>query len=358
MKVLWLNHRDPKHPRAGGAERTIYEVSKRLIEKGNTVTLYCPRWKGSLKEETLDGIKIIRNGSSFSIHLILPIFLIKNNFDVIINDLAHGVPWISTVFLSKHNIAFFRHLHARSLPGQVNMIIAKIITFLEKIYPYIYRNVKVITESDSSFHDLKELGFEEKNIIKIPPGVDLNLFHPGPKAQNVQLIYFGGLRKYKRPEYALNVYRDLKNDIPNLKLIVTGNGPQLDKMKEEVRKENYNIEFLGKVDYIELANLIRESWVNLHFSVTEGWGYSILESSASGTPTIALNVPGVLDTIKAGINGFLVSDISDFKEKISYTIKNEEYFIKNSRKFAKNFTWDKTSQIWDQTLKMYEQKYS
>ena len=39
MNVLWLNHRDIKHPRAGGAERTIMELSKRLYPKNIHLTL-------------------------------------------------------------------------------------------------------------------------------------------------------------------------------------------------------------------------------------------------------------------------------------------------------------------------------
>ncbi len=350
LNILWLNHRDPKNPRAGGAERTIYEVAKRLVEKGNKVTVYCPRWKGSPDEEIIDGIRIIRKGNNFTIHAFLPIFLIKNSFDAIINDLAHGVPWISPAFFKRKNFVFFRHLHARSLPGQVDIILAKIITILEKLYPLIYRDIKIVTESSSSEKDLIRLGFEEKNIVKIPPGVDLNLFSPGKKSESVQLIYFGGLRKYKRPEYALRVYEELNIQIPDLKLIITGSGPSLKRMKEAIKTKNYNIEFLGKVDYKELSEIIRKSWINLHFSITEGWGYSILESSASGTPTVALRVPGVVDTIKDNFNGFLVNDIKEFKEKILYIVNNEDLFVKNSREFAENFTWERTVEMWYQLL--------
>ena len=67
----------------------------------------------------------------------------------------------------------------------------------------------------------------------------------------------------------------------------------------------------------ELSELIRESWINLHFSVTEGWGYSILESSTSGTPTVAFKVPGVVDIVKDNFNGFLVKDINEFKKCVA-----------------------------------------
>ena len=41
MKILWFAHRDIKHPKAGGAERTIYEVGKRFSALGIDVNLVC-----------------------------------------------------------------------------------------------------------------------------------------------------------------------------------------------------------------------------------------------------------------------------------------------------------------------------
>ena len=76
-----------------------------------------------------------------------------------------------------------------------------------------------------------------------------------------------------------------------------------------------------------------------------------MESSASGTPTVALRVPGVVDTIKDNFNGFLVNDIKEFKEKILYIVNNEDLFIKNSREFAENFTWERTVDMWTILLK-------
>ena len=350
MRILWFAHRDIKHPKAGGAERTIYEVGKRLAKLNIDVNLVTVNPGNLLNYENVDGIKIYRIKRNIKAHLSVKKMVKKIDPDVIIDDMDHAIPWCSPWFTDKRVIVFFRHLHARSLPGQVNIFLARIITFIEKMYPFIYRNNTFVTESDTSENDLIDLGIKKENIIRIPPGVDLNLFHPGEKTKNVQLLYFGGLRKYKRPEYAIKVYEELYDEIPNLKLVVTGNGPVLNKMEEDIKNKNYNINFFGKIDYIELSKIIRESWVNLHFSVTEGWGLSIMESSASGTPSIAFNVPGVVDTIKNNFNGFLVEDISDFKDKILYIIKNEDLFVKNSRKFAENFTWDKTAEMWYKLL--------
>ena len=346
MRILWFAHRDIKNPKAGGAERTIYEVGTRLSKLNIEIHLVTVNPGNLMEYENVDGIITHRIKGNIKTHLYVRKMIKEINPDVIIDDMGHAVPWLSTWFTDKKVIVFFRHLHARSLPGQVNFFLANIITFVEKLYPFIYKNSIFVTESDTSENDLITLGIKKDNIVRIPPGVDLDLFHRGKKTDNVQLVYFGGLRKYKRPEYAITVYENLYKKIDNLKLIIAGNGPLLNEIKDKIKDKNYNITFTGRVNYDNLAKIIRESWVNLHFSVTEGWGLSIMESSASGTPTVAFSVPGVVDIINNNYNGFLVNSMDEFTDKILDIIKNEDKFTINSRKFAEDFTWEKTADLW------------
>ncbi len=350
MRILWFAHRDIKNLKAGGAERTIYEVCSRLYKMHIEVHLVTVNPGNLLNYEIVDGIITHRVKGNIKAHLSVRKMINKIGPDVIVDDMGHAVPWFSSWFTDKPVIIFFRHLHARSLPGQVNFLLAKAIIFVERLYPVIYKNNIFVTESDTSENDLINLGIKIDRIVRIPPGVDLDLFHKGRKTDNVQLVYFGGLRKYKRPEYAITVYENLCKKIDNLKLIIVGNGSLLNEIKDKIKDKNYNIAFTGRVDYYNLAKIIRESWVNLHFSVTEGWGYSIMESSASGTPTVAFGVPGVVNTINNDYNGFLVKDIDEFPDKILEIIKNEEKFVVNSRKFAENFTWEKTADLWYKLL--------
>ena len=350
MKILWFAHRDIKNPKAGGAERTIYEVGTRLSKLNIEINLVTVNPGNLLEYENVDGIITHRSKGNIKTHLSVRKMINKIRPDVIVDDMGHAVPWFSSWFTDKPVIIFFRHLHARSLPGQVNFLLAKAIIFMERLYPFIYKNNIFVTESNTSENDLISLGIKKDRIVRIPPGVDLDLFHRGKKTDNVQLVYFGGLRKYKRPEYAITVYENLSKKIENLKLIFVGNGPLLNEIKDKIKDKNYNIAFTGRVDYDNLAKIIRESWVNLHFSVTEGWGLSIMESSASGTPTVAFSVPGVVDTINNNYNGFLVNSVDEFTDKILDIIKNEDEFIANSRKFAENFTWEKTADLWYKLL--------
>ena len=355
MKILWLAHRDPLNPKAGGAERTILEVAVRLIGWGNEVTLVTAGWKKSKVRQNVNGIDVIRLGNSVTLHLLLPFFLLFNRFDVIINDLGHAFPWASASFLCKNNIVFFRHLHARSLPGQVNPVLAKIIAAVEKSYLMLYRGDMSVTESKTSVDDLVRLGIERSMIVKIPPGVDSSIFYPSEKTPNPSIVYFGGMRRYKRPEECIYVAENLRNRIPGLKLYIVGEGPELGNLLDLVKTRGLDsvVSFLGRLDYSELGRKVASSWLNIHSSVTEGWGLSILEASSAGTPTAAYEVPGVVETIENGVNGLKVKDgdREALKEAVYKILRNPEELWSSSVKFAEKYSWDATAELWFTTIK-------
>ena len=355
MKILWLAHRDPLNPKAGGAERTLLEVCTRLVNKNYKITMLTGGWNGCKQTEELQGIRTYRFGKSIGPHLALPIFLLKNRYYVVVNDLGHAVPWISSTILNKHNIVFFRHLHARSLPGQVNPIIATLITAIERCYFILYHDTVFVTESTTSKNDLLKLGIREDKIIMSPPGVDQKLFHPAAKSKYTSMVYFGGLRKYKRPMEILYVLKSLLEKLGEIKLFVIGTGPEEKSMKrlaKELNVQNY-VEFTGRISSEELSDIVASSWLNVHTSVTEGWGYSILEASSAGTPTVAYDVPGVRDAVEDGLNGIKVKDgdrkaLADAAYSI---ITNPERWWSSSVKFAQKYSWDKTAELWELLIK-------
>ena len=164
---------------AGGAERTIYEVGRRLVLHGHEVDLLTGSWRAALRHETIDGIRIHRYGSRIMPHLVHPLFLrYHSDADVIVDDMAHAAPWFSPWFSDKPGLVFFHHLHARTLSGQTTLPLAKSLTWMERHYPLFYRQWPFITESLSSEQDLKHLQVQESRIVRIPPGVDTKLFCP------------------------------------------------------------------------------------------------------------------------------------------------------------------------------------
>ena len=360
MKILWLAHRDPLNPRAGGAERTIYEVVIRLAKTGHKIVQVTGGWNGCKSIENIKGLEIHRFGKNIGLHFAAPFFLLKYNFDLAVHDLGHAVPSISSAILNKYNIVFFRHLHVKSLPGQVNPIIAKLITAIERCYSILYRHTVFVTESTTSKNDLIGIGIKDDEIIMNPPGVDLSLFHPAPKSKYSSMVYFGGMRIYKRHLEVLYVLKSLLEKLECIKLFIIDAGPEEQAMKrlaKELNVQNY-VEFTGRISSEELSDIVALSWLNVHTSVTEGWGYSIIKASAAVTPTIAYDVPGVRDAVEDGLNSIRVKD-GDRKalEEAAFTILTKpEKWWSSSIKVAEKYSWDKTSELWIKLLQEENKK--
>ena len=68
MNILILNWKDRKHPKAGGAEFVTEAAAQAWVKTGHSVTLFCASVAGQPERETVDGVKIIRRGSRFSVY--------------------------------------------------------------------------------------------------------------------------------------------------------------------------------------------------------------------------------------------------------------------------------------------------
>lgn len=354
LKVLWLSHRDPMNPKAGGVERTILEICSRLVKPQLEITVIASRWKNSNNIQYINGFRVVRFGTNVSLHLFVPFFIFKNKPDIIIADLGHVVPWPSTSIMRKKTVIFFHHLHRRTLHGQINRVLAYFLTAIEKCYLIMYSHNKFVTESDTSIGDLLTLGIDRTNIVQIIPGIDQNVFKRRNKTPEPSIVYFGGMRKYKRPEEVIHVFHDLIGKVLNLKLIMIGSGSELQSLKNLADKYELSnsITFTGRVSDEFLAERVSEAWLNLHTSVAEGWGFSITEASASGTPTVAYSVPGVRDSIEDGKNGLTVKDgdrnaLSEAAMKI---LSSPESWWDSSAEVAKKYSWGKSAERWNEIL--------
>ena len=62
MRVLMLSWRDPMNPRAGGAERVSKAYLSALAQRGHETYWFANDFPGAKKEESCEGIKIVRGG--------------------------------------------------------------------------------------------------------------------------------------------------------------------------------------------------------------------------------------------------------------------------------------------------------
>jgi glycosyltransferase involved in cell wall biosynthesis len=353
MQIVWASHRDIRNPRAGGAERTVYEISRRLARKGHQLHVITGGWPGCDPKDSFDGARVYRASNPVGPHIELLRVLAKQQHAVVVSDVAHVVPWLAPRLLRRPGVVFFRHLHARTLSGQVSPPVRLVLSGIERSYPWIYDGWKFVTESNSSASDLVALGVEARMVQLIRPGVDSQLFRPLRKCPVPQIIYFAGLKEYKRPEHALIAFAIARQSIPTSTLVVVGDSPRLERLRRlsgELGTEE-SVTFTGRITREELARIVGESWVNLHCSVAEGWGYSVTEACSAGVPTVAYDVPGVRDSVTPGITGRLVTgqDPRDLAKALVEVIRaGPQAFA--CRASTAGLDWDIASLEWERLL--------
>jgi glycosyltransferase involved in cell wall biosynthesis len=357
MKVLWFSHKDVLNPTAGGAERTTFEIARRWAKQGWDVEVVCSAWMGAPRNTEADGVRIRRYFSSVGPHLVQPAILRESTpVDFVVDDLAHAVPWGSPIFTDSAGIAFFRHLHRRTLSGQVSKPAAFILEQLERLYPKFYKKWPFVTESRASVRDLNSLGIPLDRIYAIPPGVDHEVYRPGPRSPNPRLVHFAGLRKYKRPDHALYVLRGLRDRGIEADLVVIGSGQSLQRLRLLTRELGLtkHVSFLGRlVSATQVNDVVAQCWVNVHPSTAEGWGLSIIEASAAGVPTIGYDVPGVNETIVSGVNGLIVpdGDVEALTQAATRICRELEPWKNSCLQRSQEFSWEETTSKWSNAVR-------
>ena len=312
MRVVWFTHRDPTGMNAGGAERTIREVANRLARDGYSVRVISPasrRFQADAKDINDTAAFLRIPVDPLTLHAMHPLLVrAMNNADVFIDDLAHVVPWATPFFTKKPVFPFFRHRHSTTLPLQVGPIQARFLASAERSYRHIYPGSTFVTESRASVEGLLELGIALPRIVRLPPGVDLNLFRPSTSVREQSVVYFAGLKPHKRPEQVLDLLRKLVERYPQITLTVIGDGPCRHSMEVKAKSLNLRdrVSFTGRLADPNLAEVVRHCRVNVITSFHERWCLTALEAAASGVPTVCYAVPGLMDSVNHGRSGLLV----------------------------------------------------
>lgn len=94
--------------------------------------------------------------------------------------------------------------------------------------------------------------------------------------------------------------------VPNITLVVAGDGPDRGRLEARAKQNGANVRFLGKVPHEQIDLHMRAADYMTLYSGYEGLSHTILESLYAGTPVIASARGGNGEIISDGVNGLLV----------------------------------------------------
>jgi len=148
------------------------------------------------------------------------------------------------------------------------------------------------------------------------------------------------------------------DEMPDAKLIIAGDGevkPELRGLIEGLGLED-RVELRGRVSEVEKLRLLQESWVLVQTSRKEGFGLTVLEANACGTPAVGYDVPGLRDSIRHGETGILVpsGDVEALAEAVATLLTDDgfrEKLSKNALEWSRQFSWDRSAEEFKELLK-------
>lgn len=358
MKILVVEFRDPQHPQAGGAETLLLEVTSRLVSAGHAVDYLCCRPAGATPQCELRGVRIVRQGAQPLFNYLAPIIALRllrrYKYDIIVEGLDK-VPFFLPLWRPNCAVvAHVPHLFGETIFREAPWPLAAYVWAMERPIPLIYRRCRFSALSETTRDDLVRRGIRAPQIRVIPPGIDHDRYRPDSAAtprSPPTLLYVGRLKRYKNIETAIAALARLRRDVPDARLEIVGAGdhePALRRCATEFGLQDV-VEFAGRVSEEQKIARMRRATALVYPSPKEGWGLSVIEANACGTPAIASNSPGLRDAVASGLSGLLVPHgdpdaLADAARRLIADRGLALHLRQGALRWAARFSWDRAAQ--------------
>ena len=364
MNILLVNWQDRANPHAGGAEIHLFEIFGRLAARGHRVRMVCSGWSNAPRTATLDGISIERTGGRDSFAVLgrraVRRAIAADRPDILVEDINKLPLFLAAGSSGLPFCAIVPHLFGNTAFAEAAWPVAAVVWAAERPLPWAYRRAGFHAISESTRDDLVARGVRPDRIRVIHPGVDSTRFTPGPPGRRSgapSFLYVGRLKRYKGIAYAIKALALARRQRPDLRLEIAGTGDHRSALEQLASSLGLGraVTFHGFVSEERKIDLMRSAWAHVFPSPKEGWGITVIEAAACGTPSLASNSPGLRDSVCHGETGFLVphGDITALSARMLEMADSPHLVGRlghRARQFAERLTWDRTASETEQQL--------
>jgi glycosyltransferase involved in cell wall biosynthesis len=356
VHILVLADRDWTHPEAGGSGHNLHRQVEQFRARGHEVSVIAARYPGGAAEERVDGVLIRRLGGRSTV---FPTAIWKvarglgSDADVVL-EVINGVTFLTPVWLRRPHVALVHHLHAgRHYVEEMGWLGRPAGAMLETLpLRRLYRRTRFVAVSRATQDGLIGLGIRRNRIAIAYNGVDEEMFVASERDNRPTFVVLGRLKRYKRIELILEAIAD----IPECRLEIVGDGSHRDAILATITRLDLDerVTYHGHVDEATKRELLRRSWANVTASAAEGWGLTITEAAACGTPSVGFASGGLREAIIHEQTGLLARDAAELRERLRRLAGDRELVERlgaAARERVRALTWERTA---DATLEALE----
>ena len=348
-RVHVLAWRDLDDPEAGGSELHAHRIASLWADAGLDVTLRASAVAGGPPVIGRQGYRAIRKSGRYMVFprsALSGLVARRGRPDGLV-EVWNGMPFFSPVWARATRVVFLHHVHAEMWGMTLPPLLARTGEVIERrVAPPFYRRTPVVTLSESSRLEIVSLlGLPAERITVVPPGVDAR-YRPGPGRSPTPLVLaVGRLVPVKRFPLLVEALVAARRDVPALSAVIVGEGYARPEVEAAIRRAGAGdwIELVGARSDEELLAYYRRAWVLASASQREGWGMTVTEAGACGTPAVVTRIAGHVDAVEHGVSGLVVDGAHDMAAALATVLGDRvlrERLRRGAEHHAAALTWE------------------
>jgi glycosyltransferase involved in cell wall biosynthesis len=320
-----------------------------LVQRGDTVEWFVASFAGAAAEEDLDGVHVVRAGRQATVHLRAHRHYrrsLASRFDAVVDE-VNTIPFFTPLWSPIPSLLLIFQLAREVWWHESPFPLSALGYTAEPAYLRAYRRTPAMTISASTEKDLRGLGFTAP-ITVLPIGLEPMVVPDVPKEKMTTFLYVGRMAPSKRVHDIIAAFAIFKRAGRDGRLWLVGDGPEgyLRRLRARAAELGVDraVEFLGRLAADEKHQRMARAHVLLMASVREGWGLSIAEANACGTPAVAYDVPGLRDAVRNGETGLVVpptpESMSQGMADLTSDPSRYERIAAEARRWSATFSFD------------------
>ena len=242
-------------------------------------------------------------------------------------------------------------------------------------YLVVFFEDKTVTElivpSNKIYNLFKDKYKFTKNIHIIQTGIETSKFYKenfnqkdinslkkklGIKKKDFVVMTVSRLAKEKSVDRIINNHKELVKKYSNMNLLIVGDGPDIDKLKDEAKSLGVSdsVIFTGKVPLSDIPIYYQLGNVFVTASKSETQGLTVVEAISSSLPVVAVKDDSFVNSVIEDFNGFVFTDDEKYINSISKLYEDKELYNRLSNQ-SRLLSEDFSSEYFAlKVLKVYE----
>jgi len=347
--VAWRDFDDPE---AGGSELHANRVMSAWSRAGLDLSMTTSSVPDGRPVIRRNGYRVVRRAGRYSV---FPRTMLSGALGRIgtgdgLVEIWNGMPFFSPLWAHCPTIVFLHHVHAEMWKMVLPTGMAECGYAIEhRAAPPVYRRSRIVTLSASSKQEIvQRLRIPLGQVSVAPPGVEPQFSPAGERSDVPLVVAVGRLVPVKQFHLLIEALVAMKHDHPDLEAVIAGEGYERPALEDLIRRRGAEswISLPGYLPEETLIGLYRRAWVLASTSLREGWGMTVTEAGACGTPSVVSSISGHKDAVLDGVTGILADDTATLIRGLDAVLRDEVLRKRlgiAAEEHAARFTWDATA---------------